>query len=196
MDLLTTPHEQAKRHAAVFVDKEDGKNHLLIVCYSGHGNREGEDRLLLSGCQLANAPPAGGRLFEQIDWAEVEIMLNRAEADVLVILDCCDAGVLFPRERIPHPEARRKFQYIAACKDGQRTRTAGLNSFTSSMIWVLKHRENRSGLTTWQMVAAYKHTLHKSDYALVSSVHSGLSLTKSLQKVSKSSAKSVVTSNS
>jgi hypothetical protein len=160
MDLLTTPNEQAKRHAAVFVDKEDGKDRLLIVCYGGHGNREGSDRLLLSGCQLANAPPAGGRLYEQIDWAEVEIVLNRAEGDVLVVHDCCDAGVLFPRERIPHPEARRKFQYIAACKDRQRTRTAGLGSFTSSMIWVLKHRENSSGLTTWQSVASlsgYEH---------------------------------------
>jgi hypothetical protein len=153
MDLITAPQEQAKRHAAVFVDKEDGKDRVLIVCYGGHGNGGGGGRLLLSGCQLESPPPEGGRLYEQIDWTEVEIVLSKAKADVLVILDCCHAGVLFEPEMMSRA-ARRKFQYIAACKTEPMTRSAGPGSFTAAIIWALKDLAKEPGFTTQQLVCS------------------------------------------
>jgi hypothetical protein len=153
MDLLTSPHEQAKRHAAVFVDKEDGKGRLLIVCYGGHGNGHDGGRLLLSGCLLGSPPPEGGHRYEQIDWAEVEIVLSKAEADVLVILDCCHAGVLFDPGMMSRA-ARRKFQYIAACEAEQMTRSAGPGSFTTAIIWALKHLAKETGFSTQQLVCS------------------------------------------
>jgi hypothetical protein len=126
---------------------------LLIVCYGGHGNGHDGGRLLLSGCQLEFPPFEGDHLYEQIDWAEVEIVLSKAEADVLVILDCCHAGVLFDPEMMSRA-ARRKFQYIAACKTEQMTRSAGPGSFTTAIIWALKHLAKEQGFSTHQLVCS------------------------------------------
>jgi hypothetical protein len=158
LDLLTDPHEQAKRHAAVFVHEEDGANHLLIVYYAGHGNVGLFGQLLLSGTPQEGRQPedrlSNVRLPEDVDWSEVEIVLSKAKADLLVILDCCHAGVLFFPSMMSRYDARRKFQYIAACKFEQRTRSAGPGSFTSAVDSALKDLAKEPRFTTHQLVCS------------------------------------------
>lgn len=88
-----------------------------------------------------------------IEWTDVESsVLAKTKADVLVIFDCCHAGLLCqPAFRGP----RRPFQYVAACKAWQRTKSAGPESFSSAMIWALKKLADRPGFTVTKLI----HTL-------------------------------------
>ncbi|KAM0723110.1 hypothetical protein Q7P37_001310 [Cladosporium fusiforme] len=88
-----------------------------------------------------------------IEWIDVESsVLAKTSADVLVIFDCCHAGLLFrPAYRGP----RRSFQYVAARKADQRTKSAGPEPFTSAMIWALKSLANRSGFKVTKIVEKF-----------------------------------------
>jgi hypothetical protein len=68
-----------------------------------------------------------------IAWECAEDLLVEAEhANLLVIFDCCDAGNLC-KSRSPS-----RFEYLAACLPGARTKPAGPKSFTRALIWSLK----------------------------------------------------------
>lgn len=76
-----------------------------------------------------------------IDWFEAEkVFANAQDADLLGIFDCCEAGHLLGR-------GRRAFEYLAACRDGERTRGAGPKSFTRALIWAL--RQQRKDGINW-----------------------------------------------
>lgn len=92
-----------------------------------------------------------------IDWTDVESTLAKARSDVLVIFDCCHAGLLCCPATRGH---RRKFQYVAACKADQRTASAGRKSFTSATTWALKQLTDRPGFTVTKLVQTllrYEH---------------------------------------
>lgn len=67
-----------------------------------------------------------------IVWENVEKQIAMAEADVLAILDCCQAGVL------GRTRSRSRSQILGACTAEGTTRPPGLDSFTSALIWALK----------------------------------------------------------
>lgn len=72
-----------------------------------------------------------------IAWDTTERILFDAEhADILVIFDCCEAGSLC-KTRSP-----MRFEYLAACTAGARTKAAGPKSFTRALIWALKELKN------------------------------------------------------
>jgi hypothetical protein len=78
---------------------------------------------------------ASAREFElaTVAWDTTERILHPTEhADILVIFDCCDAGSLC-KGRAP-----TRFEYLAACHAGARTKPAGPKSFTKALIWSLK----------------------------------------------------------
>jgi hypothetical protein len=86
-----------------------------------------------------------------IDWTAVDFELEKATADMLVILNCCYAGVSSqPRHSLRGTQ--RKFQYIVACEADQKTRSAGSDSFTPAIIWVPKRLLNEPVFTTRQLV--------------------------------------------
>lgn len=134
LDLKSNPQHQAFRYLSEFVHEEDSTETLLIVYYAGHGWSEADDN---GEIQL------GGRLPEEhekigdvsLAWHEVERTLSRTKSDVLVIFDCCHAGLLC---RAAWRGLSRCYQYIGACETNQQTRRAGPNSFTTAMTWALK----------------------------------------------------------
>jgi len=119
----------------------------MIIYYSGHGFVGNNSRLLMHGSR-----PEDENAREMcIDWTEVETCLGKARADVLVILDCCYAGVLQSARR-PTRSARRKFQYIAACRADQVTTSAGKDSFSRAIIEAFESLATKPGFTTGELV--------------------------------------------
>ena len=72
----------------------------------------------------------------------MENTLEDTDADVLVILDCCHAGLLC---RPAHRGTSRCFQYLVACPENGRTKTAGPGSFTSALTWALEQLSAEPG---------------------------------------------------
>ena len=85
-----------------------------------------------------------------IQWTEVEHTLGKTTSDVLVIFDCCHAGLLC---RPAFRGRRRSFYYVAACKGDQRTRSSGEKSFTAAMIWALERLVHSSGFTVTTLIS-------------------------------------------
>ena len=154
MDLRTHPQVQAAKHVADLIFERDDPEHLLIVYYSGHGFADEYNRLLMHGSRQRD----DNSREMCIDWIEVEAFLGKARADVLVILDCCFAGILASTQRL-NRSARRKFQYIAACEGGEVTSSAGKESFSRAIIEAFRSLAKRPGFTTSELVRTL--TAHK-----------------------------------
>jgi hypothetical protein len=114
------------KHVVGFVYEEDRSGRLPVVYYAGHGRAGSNGQLLLAGSIAPESEAAGENA--SIGWTDVEIMLRRTKADVLVIFDCC---------------------------------CAGLQSFTSVMIWALGElAAGGSGFTVRRLVRtlmSYEH---------------------------------------
>ena len=135
------------KHVADFVFEKDGRENLLIVTYSGHGFVSSKGRLLMHGRR-----PEDDKAREMyVDWTDVETTLGKARADVLVILDCCYAGAL-QSVHPPVQSTRRKFQYIAACKADQSTRSGGKESFSRAIIEAFESLAEKPGFSTIELV--------------------------------------------
>jgi hypothetical protein len=149
MHMRWHPQLQATKHVVDFLHKHDNiePRTLLIVYYAGHGgaDRASIGRISLSGCH----PDNDAARDRSIAWTEVEPTLAKAESDVVVIFDCCHAGLLCrPARRGPS----RSFHYVAACKADQTTRASGEKSFTAAMIWALKDLADSPGFTVTRLV--------------------------------------------
>jgi hypothetical protein len=149
MHMRRHPQVQAMKHVVDFLHKHDSiePRTLLIVYYAGHGGSDptSTGRISLSGCYPVNDAARD----RSIAWTEVESTLAKAESDVVVIFDCCHAGLLCcPARRGP----RNSFHYVAACKADQRTRASGKKSFTAAMIWALKDLADSPGFTVTRLV--------------------------------------------
>lgn len=141
------PQLQATKHVADFVWDNDGPRGLLIVYYAGHGWAEDNSvgRISLAG----RFPEGANEKDMSIEWTEVEHTLGKTMSDVLVIFDCCHAGLLC---RPAFRGRRRSFYYVAACKDDQKTRSSGKSSFTSAFDWALKELAHSPGFTVTRLV--------------------------------------------
>lgn len=87
---------------------------------------------------------------QSIEWTDVERALARTRADVFVIFDCCHAGLLC---RPTHRGISRCYEYLAACGDRQRTRTAGPKSFTTAMTWALEQLATKPGFHSSELIS-------------------------------------------
>lgn len=148
MDMQKPPQLQATKHLADFVYDKDAPNGLLILYYAGHGWAEttSTGHISLSG-RLVDAP---NERDMSIEWTQVEHTLGKTMSDVLVIFDCCHAGLLC---RPAFRGRRRSFYYVAACKEDQRTRSSGEKSFTAAMIWALKELAHGPSFTVTNLVS-------------------------------------------
>jgi hypothetical protein len=158
------------KHVVDFVYEEDGAGRLLVVYYAGHGRAGSEGQLMLAGNLTHDGENTGENA--SIHWGNVETTLGRTRADVLVIFDCCCAGLLLcqPPELRGYRLPRRKFLYVAACRAEQRTPSAGPASFTSAMIWTLEKLADGSGFTVRRLVRtlmSYGHFPRDTQEAVV-----------------------------
>lgn len=78
------------------------------------------------------------------------MIIKRTQGDVLIIFDCCHAGVLAKRTR---SISDRNFEFLAACGSNDLTEMPGPNSFTSALIWALKSLvKSKPSFTTQQLL--------------------------------------------
>ena len=83
----------------------------------------------------------------EVVWSSAEQIIQNTKGDVLLIFDCCHAAEL---EKSNRGFKRRAFEYLAATSAKSTTRKPGPQSFTSALIWSLKHfaKEGKSFSTT------------------------------------------------
>jgi hypothetical protein len=67
-----------------------------------------------------------------IMWNKAEDIIDGAAADVFLIFDCCNAGIISTRA-----SEQKRFQTLAACPPTAKTCKPGATSFTSALIWAL-----------------------------------------------------------
>lgn len=137
MHTRTAPQKQAFKHLSNFVDAHDDPQTLLIVYYAGHGYQSltQPGHLALSGKPIYDE---SAMIAASIEWHEVERTLVATSSDVLVIFDCCRAGLLCRSAQEGLENNDRIFQCLGACESEQRTRSSGKQSFTTAMIWALE----------------------------------------------------------
>ena len=82
-----------------------------------------------------------------INWNHSERSIEDTDADVLLILDCCDSGTL-----THHGRSRgRRFELLAACEHGKTTRFPGTYSFTRALTWALEQLADESPFSTCKL---------------------------------------------
>lgn len=147
----THPQEQAFQHLSNFVVDHREPRTLLIIYYAGHGysSARNNGRIALSGTQLVDPTE---KMARSIEWDEVERTLSTTQSDVLVIFDCCQAGLLCRSAQEGLLNPHRSFQYLGACESKQVTDRAGPSSFTSAMIWALERLAMEPGFPVTKLV--------------------------------------------
>ncbi|KAI9653001.1 MAG: hypothetical protein M1821_007754 [Bathelium mastoideum] len=130
---------------------------LLIIYYAGHGWAQGAQESAAKHLYLAGSAfflkitlwkltvvyrkvtqaTENQEKRNRIMWKEAEQNIKDAEADVLLIFDCCHAGWMC-RSNEPH-----RYEVLAACTADAKTHIPGESSFTSALIWALKKLYNR-----------------------------------------------------
>jgi hypothetical protein len=159
MNCETHPQEQAFQHLANFVGTQRQPRTLLIIYYAGHGYSSAlrDGRIALSGTQLVDPTDQSTR---SIEWDEVERTLSTTRSDVLVIFDCCQAGLLCRSAQEGLLNPNRSFQYLGACESIQVTERAGPGSFTSAMIWALEKLALEPGFPVTKLVKTIEQHEH------------------------------------
>jgi hypothetical protein len=158
MHTKTSPQKQAFKHLSDFVYANDALRTLLVVYYAGHGyqSARGTNRLALSGKPIYDTEKKIAASFE---WHEVERTLAETLSDVLVIFDCCQAGLICKSAEDSPATDTRIFQYLGACESEQLTESRGPGSFTSAIIWALKELAEESSFPITKLV--HKVQAHK-----------------------------------
>lgn len=151
MNTARPPQQQAFQHLANFVAAHDRPRTLLVIYYAGHGysSARGMGRIALSGKPIYGQEE---KLAGSIEWHEVERVLSATSSDVLVIFDCCQAGLLCRSAQEGFLNSNRIFQYLGACESGQATSRAGKLSFTSAIIWALKELSGEASFPITKLV--------------------------------------------
>ncbi|OCK77316.1 hypothetical protein K432DRAFT_428101 [Lepidopterella palustris CBS 459.81] len=138
------PQKRVNSILAKFLDRHDKEHGLLIIYYAGHGWCD-ENQVFKLGPRNYTQQHAFHRR-DDIAWKNAENQISSPEADVLIIFDCCEAGA-WQQSRSP----RRIFEFLGACKQGERTRSPGPSSFTSALIWALKELSTKAAFQTSEL---------------------------------------------
>ncbi len=86
-----------------------------------------------------------------VPWQVAEQHIKNRQADILLVFDCCWAGLLSgPYERAP--PSKRHFEFLGACAANQVTAGPGPKSFTRAMIESLKDLADEEGGFTTSML--------------------------------------------
>lgn len=151
MDCDTSPQQQAFQHLGNFVAANNKPDTLLIVYYAGHGSPSARNpsRIVLSGKRWFHPED---KVSQSIEWDEVEFVLRTTTSDVLVVFDCCQAGLLCRSAKGELANSNRIFQYLGACGPGEQTHRGGKHSFTNAMTWALAELAKESAFPVNQLV--------------------------------------------
>jgi hypothetical protein len=151
MNTLTCPQAQAFKHLSNFVHLNDASRTLLIVYYAGHGCEypRGTGRIVLSGKSYYYDED---KLKNSFEWHEVERTLTRTASDVLVVFDCCFAGLLCKSAQEGLSSNARIFQFLGACESEQQTKSSGDSSFTAAITWALRRLAGESSFPVTKLV--------------------------------------------
>lgn len=86
-------------------------------------------------------------------WTNSEHVIRDTQGDILLIFDCCFAGILLDQNVRSWPcYPTRRFECLAACHSQQTTRFPGKSSFTSALIWALTELgKTRKRFTTLEL---------------------------------------------
>lgn len=145
-------HNALVRQVMQLLDESESRDKLLIVYYGGHGKMN-EDRqcvwiwyvkqhLLVPGPPLTDPPSNQEANAATLQWSSIQTMLEEADSDVLILLDCCAAG------SSAGGSGKGINQMIAACGFESFTPGVGEHSFTRALIEELKYYELRGPIST------------------------------------------------
>lgn len=123
-------------YLAVFVEKHDGPNNLLVLYYTGHGVYREDHKHLELTASLNPMVKKGFSKDARLNWNKAEDILRSddVECDVLTILDTCYSSNLAKSGK----EETRTFELLSACAIDSTTAAPGDNSFTRALIDALK----------------------------------------------------------
>ncbi|KAI4257149.1 MAG: hypothetical protein L6R42_005834 [Xanthoria sp. 1 TBL-2021] len=139
----TKSHNALARRILRSLAEADASDKLLIVYYGGHGFMN-EDRQCVWLCN--HGPDAA-----TAQWSSIQTMLEEADSDVLVLLDCCTAassGGGYSKGTTTEIIAACGFgapEIIAVCAFGAFAPGVGEHSFTRSLIEELRWYAQRPG---------------------------------------------------
>ncbi|KAI4257587.1 MAG: hypothetical protein L6R42_005559 [Xanthoria sp. 1 TBL-2021] len=125
----TTSHNSLVYRIMQALRDFESKNKLFITYYGGHGFMN-DDRQCV---WLSNQRPGAATL----QWSSIQTMLEEAECDVLILLDCCAAA------SSGGSHGKGVTELIAACGFEAFAPGVGEHSFTRSLIDELEYLNQR-----------------------------------------------------
>ncbi|KAL2054233.1 hypothetical protein ABVK25_005374 [Lepraria finkii] len=127
VEIFPIPSEKSQKalsdRISKFIDHHDEVERLLVVHYGGHGDenadrdKDEERRSVWAACSK------GG---PTVNWYDIQPQFNYADADVLLLLDCCH-GSQSARDKIG-------FELLAGCAMKRQTLPPGPYSFTTILL--------------------------------------------------------------
>lgn len=123
-----------------YLRKRDAKKNLIIVYYGGHAYMDEQKRCIMSHL---------GRGSSEVQWDALQVNLEQAESDVLLLLDCCAAG-----SAISTCRGSATKELLVACGFETRTPGVGNRSFTHNLVEELKVLKDRGPFTVAVLHAA------------------------------------------
>ncbi|KAL5324544.1 hypothetical protein ACEPPN_009090 [Leptodophora sp. 'Broadleaf-Isolate-01'] len=129
------PHLALMGKAFKMVQEFGMKDSLLIVYYAGHGGMNSSRQPLWTCTGDQNSP--------YLQWYAIQTIFEQAEADVLLLLDCCAAESSAPADG----QCNSVTETIAACGFETWAPQPGRHSFTNTLIAVLDDWHDRASFT-------------------------------------------------
>ncbi|KAK0102684.1 hypothetical protein ONS95_006286 [Cadophora gregata] len=121
-------HLALNRRIMAFVDPApNDREHLKIVYYAGHGRLTKTRLLEWTSLQDRSRSHAQSR-NKPVQWSGIQVLLEQAESDVLILLDCCAAGTANAGGGSGVTEL------IAACPYNGIANGVGPYSFTNALV--------------------------------------------------------------
>ncbi|KAL8858025.1 MAG: hypothetical protein Q9178_005486 [Gyalolechia marmorata] len=124
------PSDQSEnRLCSAIIDlllKHDAPGNLLIIHYGGHGDADDDtarsrERLAVWAAHTQGEPT--------LEWSSIQPRLNKAKAEILLILDCC-----YSAQAARARDESNRFELFAACAMGLKCPLPGSRSFTTTII--------------------------------------------------------------
>ncbi|KAJ4397591.1 hypothetical protein N0V93_001824 [Gnomoniopsis smithogilvyi] len=78
---LGISHKHFRERLQHFIEKEDERGVLKIVYYAGDSYLDGDRKMMLTG-------PRSSNRLDDIRWSNIQVVLEEAVSDVLLIMDC------------------------------------------------------------------------------------------------------------
>ncbi|KAE8449443.1 hypothetical protein EG329_008051 [Mollisiaceae sp. DMI_Dod_QoI] len=132
---IDQPDRALKRRVIEFLDSSDEQDKLLIVYYAGHARRAPEENAAPLWCANRSSPQPA------ISSAGIQSMFEEADADVLLIYDCChSAAVSTIGSNIPatgYKQKKHTVEIIAACGFESVAAEVDQHSFSKALTEIL-----------------------------------------------------------